>query len=274
MSDLVAAMAALTGSDAEPEVLGTHDDVVVVRVGDVVAKAHALGTDAGPLTERMRIAGSLPGVMLPPIAPSPVRVGDRLVTVWPHGTPVSQADPDAAPWEESAALLARLHATPCDGPVSTAPDRILRAVHELPPDAPGADVVLRAFATLPPLDLPGRALIHGDYHLGQLVHRGEWLLIDVDDLGVGAPAWDLARPAALFAAGILPGDLWTRFLDAYLSAGGTGLPGEPWAVLDVPARAFVVQMAARAIVMRTEAQDALVEACDRIVSTHEHMAHG
>lgn len=267
-------MAALTGSSDEPEVLGTHDDVVVVRVGDVVAKAHALGTDAAGLSARMRIAADLPGVMLAPVTPSPVPVGDRLVTVWPYGSPVSQEDPDKAPWEESAVLLARLHSQPCAGPVSTAPDRILRAVHELPPSAPGADVVLRAFATLPSLDLPGSALIHGDYHLGQLVHRDEWLLIDVDDLGIGSPAWDLARPAALYAAGILPADLWTRFLDAYRSAGGIGLPGEPWAVLDVPARAFVVQMAARAIVMDTNAKDALVEACDRIVSTHEHMAQG
>ncbi|GLZ30537.1 aminoglycoside phosphotransferase [Lentzea sp. NBRC 105346] len=267
---LVAAMAALTGSQAEPEVLGTHDDVVVVRVGDVVAKAHAEGTDVEALAARMRIAADLPGLMLPPISPEPVEIDGRPVTLWPYGTPVSQADPDRAPWEESATLLARLHAIPFDGLPSTAHDRILRAVHALPPEAPGADLVLRAFATLPPLELPGSSLIHGDYHLGQLVHRDEWLLIDVDDLGAGAPVWDLARPAALYAAGILPADLWTRFLDAYRSAGGIALPGEPWAILDVPARAFIVQMAARAIIMNTDAKDALLETCDRIVAS----AHG
>jgi predicted trehalose synthase len=43
-------------------------------------------------------------------------------------------------------------------------------------------------------------LVHGDWHLGQLGRRGEhWVLIDVDDLGVGDPAWDLARPAGFWA---------------------------------------------------------------------------
>ena len=40
-------------------------------------------------------------------------------------------------------------------------------------------------------------LVHGDWHLGQLGRRSAttpWMLIDVDDLGVGDPAWDLARP--------------------------------------------------------------------------------
>ncbi|MFD4676713.1 phosphotransferase family protein [Lentzea sp. NPDC058450] len=267
MDDLIAAMASLTGSAAAPEVLGgDRGDVVVVRVGDVVAKALPADTDVVALRQRLETAGAHPELFVPPLGLH--FVDDRPVTVWPYGTPVSQDDPDGAPWEESAALLAKLHALPVQGPVAGAPERIVRAIRALPPDLPHADVVLRAYEVLPSLDLNGRALIHGDWHLGQLVHTGSWRLIDVDDLGVGDPVWDLARPAALFAAGILPGDLWARFLGAYRETGGVALTTSEWDVLNIPAQAYVVQMAARALVSGLQAVEPLIEACRRIVTTH------
>ena len=274
VDDLIAAMASLSGSSADPEVLGgDRGDVVVVRVGDVVAKAHPADTDVDALRQRVEIAAAHPELLLPPAKPLQF-VDDRPITVWPYGTPVSQADPDAAPWEESAALLAKLHALPVQGPVAGTPERIVRAIQALPPDLPHADVVLRAFEVLPPLDTNGRALIHGDWHLGQLVHRGAWRLIDVDDLGVGDPVWDLARPAALFAAGVLPGDLWARFLNAYRETGGVALPTMEWEALNIPAQAYVVQMAARALVSGLQAVEPLVEACRRIATTHESSDRG
>ena len=88
----------------------------------------------------------------------------------------------------------------------------------------------------------------GDWHLGQLGRRSAtapWLLIDVDDLGVGDPAWDLARPAGFWAAGLIPDDEWTVFLEAYRDADGPALAlGDPWPVLEPFARAAVVQAAA------------------------------
>lgn len=274
VDDLIAAMASLTGSSADPEVLGgDRGDVVVVRVGDVVAKAHPADTDVEALRQRVEIAAAHPELMLPPL--QPVRfVEDRPVTVWPYGTPVSPADPDGAPWEESAQLLAKLHALPAQGPAAGAPERIVRAIRALPPDLPHADVVLAAFNVLPPLELNGRTLIHGDWHLGQLVHRGAWRLIDVDDLGVGDPVWDLARPAALFAAGVLPGDLWARFLDAYRETGGVALTTSEWDVLNIPAQAYVVQMAARALVTGLQAVEPLVDACRRIIATQDNGDRG
>src|SRR6185503_10428733 len=99
---------------------------------------------------------------------------------------------------------------------------------------------------------PGRprTLVHGDFHLGQLVrHAGRWRLIDVDDLGTGDPAWDLARPAAWFAAGVLDPAGWAALLAGYRAAGGPAVPpdGDPWPVLDPFARALTVQTAALAV---------------------------
>ncbi|NUS78186.1 MAG: aminoglycoside phosphotransferase family protein, partial [Streptomyces sp.] len=104
---------------------------------------------------------------------------------------------------------------------------------------------------------------------------GPWLLIDVDDLGTGVPAWDLARPAAWYACGLLPPDEWARFLDAYRAAGGPAVPrdGDPWPALDVPARALTVQTAARALTKALtagrpldEVEQSLIDACARMGS--------
>jgi len=297
-TDLVAGMAALVHptsipADAEPAVLAVRGAVVVLRVGDVVVKAHEPGTDVALLSARLRLAADtrLRGLLLPPTSSAPSVVGGRAVTTWPLGVPVDGRDPAEAPLEEAAELLASLHAFGVADfgevlPPSGAPHRMARTVRDLR-DArlgPAATTVLRAFDTLPPVDVPERlALCHGDWHLGQMVQADGWRLIDVDDLGIGDPAWDLARPAALFAAGVLDPETWTRFLDAYLAAGGSAIPdgADPWAVLDVPARALVVQMAARALLAAQrdgtaldEAQEELLAACDRIVSAHRHMARG
>jgi aminoglycoside phosphotransferase (APT) family kinase protein len=123
-----------------------------------------------------------------------------------------------------------------------------------------------------------RTLCHGDLHLGQLVRTrgGDWLLIDIDDLGPGEPAWDLARPAAWFACGLLPPDEWARFLTAYQKAGGPAVPADsdPWPALDVPARALTVQTAALAIAKSVaaerpldEVETSVIDACDRM-ATH------
>ncbi len=128
--------------------------------------------------------------------------------------------------------------------------------------------------------LPNAAtLCHGDFHLGQLVRHpspaGPWLLIDVDDLGTGAPAWDLARPAAWYACGLLPPGDWDRFLSAYRAADGPAVPAreDPWPSLDVPARALTAQTAARAVTKAVaagrdldEVERSLVDACSRMAA--------
>ncbi|RKT57786.1 phosphotransferase family enzyme [Saccharothrix australiensis] len=275
-------VAALSGG-AEHAVLAVRGEVVVVRVGDVVLKAHEPGTDADLLAARLRIAEDLPGVLLPPLGP-PTTVHGRVVTSWPYGTPVAQREPDELPLEAAGRLLADLHrvAAPAGAPEAGAWARMVRAVREVPRGVAGAGVVADAFATLPARGPDGSTLIHGDWHLGQLLWRDGWRLIDLDDLGRGDPAWDLARPAALHLAGVLDAVTWRRLLDAYLDAGGTAVRrADPWAALEVPARALVVQMAARALTAAERdgkrldtAQRALIGACARIVSSHAPVAHG
>ena len=279
--------------DGWVEVLADRPDGVVVRSGAVVAKAHCGDTDVAALQARLRIAADpmLHGVVLAPLpVPQSVLCG-RPVTIWPYGEPVGQDDPDAAPWTEVAVLLAKLHSVPLAAlpgpvPVMRGPVKVARAAARLRLAArerplPASAEVLRAYARLPgwargdePPSSAGR-LCHGDLHLGQLVRLplGGWRLIDVDDLGVGDPAWDLARPAAWFATGLLPPEVFGRFLGAYRSAGGCAVPaeGDPWARLDVPAQALTVQSAALAVVRANrdgrpldDVDRALVDACARI----------
>ncbi|MFE9609362.1 phosphotransferase [Streptomyces sp. NPDC006012] len=293
--------------------LAERPDATVLLHADVVAKAHAPDTDPAGLAFRLATAARVPDVFVPPLGTAPATLGDRLATLWPYGTPVDPDTPDDAPWEAAGDLLARLHRTPADvavparlhrtseaaavpGPPCPAPApppmrgprKAARAITRLRTalthaDTPAAPPVLRAWAALPgwargTSPMPGPAVLcHGDLHLGQLVRYpapdGPWRLIDVDDLGVGVPAWDLARPAAWYACGLLAPDEWTRFLGAYRAAGGPAVPAraDPWPALDVPARALTVQTAALAITKARaadrpldEAERALIDACARM----------
>ncbi|MBW5248647.1 aminoglycoside phosphotransferase family protein [Streptomyces sp. P01-B04] len=304
----------------EPAVLADRADGTVVRCGPVVAKAHAAGTDTAALSARLGLAAgpALAGVLL---APLPIRSpedraghGDaspylaeshgRPVTLWPYGEPVDPGNPDEAPWEATAVLLARLHRTgirtgrstpggpsgPAAVPAMRGPAKAALAVARMRAARPGERTtapVLAAWRGLPPwardeAPAPGHRahlLCHGDLHLGQLVRHpaphGPWLLIDVDDAGPGDPAWDLARPAAWYAAGLLPPEVWFRFLDAYRAAGGPAVraEGDPWPELDVAARALTVQTAALALAKSAaehrapdEVEQVMIDACARIAA--------
>ncbi|MCP2256886.1 hypothetical protein LX15_000569 [Streptoalloteichus tenebrarius] len=320
---LLAGMAALARSvdggdpDAEPVVLAERADVLVVRVGDVVVKAHRPDMDEAVLRDRLVLAShpGLRGVVLPPVRWGDAdgwvaRVEDRLVTAWPWGEPVHPEGP--VPWEEAGRLLAALHSVLLSGlsePVTAvprcgAPARLARTVRELDrvDSSSAVTEIRRAHATLPSwVRAPdaadwrdheggpaGLVLAHGDWHLGQLVRRRDphaaregsgdgWLLIDTDDLGLGAPSWDLGRVAAWHAAGLLPSEVWERFLGAYRRAGGPAVPavGDPWPAVDVAARVYVVQSAAVGVLRAgregrglDEVDQALVDTCRRIADLH------
>ncbi|MBB6396386.1 hypothetical protein BKA00_003300 [Actinomadura coerulea] len=271
-----------TTEDGRPETLYDRHGVLVVRVGDVVVKAHQADREHGaPFLDRIWLAGTMPDLLIGALGP-PLTVDGRTVTLATFGEPV---DPSKElPWEEGARLLAALHAAPvpADAPTWGRPARVARLVSRLE-DGPAANAVRRAFATLPAwirgeeTEPEGRTrcLIHGDWHLGQMVRApdGRWRLIDIEDLGRGDPAWDLARPAALYSGGVLPPRDWERFLDAYREAGGPAVPaqGDPWTALDVPARSLAIQIAATCVISAGRedrpldgAEQAMVDACVRI----------
>ncbi|MFI6556861.1 phosphotransferase family protein [Streptomyces griseus] len=293
-----------------PQVLADRPDGTVVRSGAIVAKAHAADTDREALAARIALAAApqLTGILLPPLTapghpepsdasrrpglPEPPSPTPRPVTLWPFGAPVDPTDPEAAPWAEAAVLLARLHRTqpPFRLPPMRGPAKAARAVARMRaarPGDPAALPVLACWRALPawardegPPPAPRAGyLCHGDLHLGQLVRHpapdGPWLLIDVDDAGAGDPAWDLARPAAWYAAGLLDPEDWSAFLDAYRSAGGPAVlaDGNPWPELDVPARALTVQTAALALAKCAaekrdpdEPEQLMIESCARIAT--------
>lgn len=297
---LPAALAAWA-SDGTPgayELLAERPDGTVVRCGGAVAKAHAEDADRAALAVRLRIAAhpALAGVLLPPLRPGAGSVHGRPASLWPHGAPVDPERPAEAPWEEAGRLLAALHRTPVAGlpgpvPPMRGPAKLVRALDRLARaeplgTEPAATRAVRAAARSLPAwargqaPPPGGTLCHGDVHLGQLVRHpapaGPWLLIDVDDLGLGLPAWDLGRPAAWYAAGLLDTATWLRFLDAYRDASGpaAGPPGsDPWPELDLAARALTVQTAALALAKAAEdgrrldaGERLVVDACTRIAA--------
>lgn len=230
----------------------TRSGAQLVVDGDVVYKLHRPGTDPRALAVRLGIAARS-DCLLSPLSTAPELLGDRWRTRWPRVETVAPT-PHCLPWADAGELLARLHREPRPPrvPPHGWPLRIRRAVDAL--RGGGDPAIGRAAAGLPDavwrVGSPERptTLVHGDWHLGQLGRtdaRSPWVLIDVDDLGAGDPAWDLARPAGFWAAGLIPDDDWASFVEAYRDADGPALPdGDPWPVLEPFARAAVVQAAA------------------------------
>jgi hypothetical protein len=241
--------------------LTTPSGATVTVDGDVVTKLHRPGTDPQALERRLRVAARS-DCLLSPLSLEPEAVGERWQTRWPR-VDVVAPEPGAVPWAQAGRLLARLHAEPI-GDLAVpqgGPERLTRALARLG-DGPSADVIRRVAANLT-TPASGRpvTLVHGDFHLGQLGWCADALvLIDVDDLGVGDPAADLARPAGFWAAGLLPDAAWHAFIDGYRQAAGPGLPsGDPWPVLESFARAAVVAAAAN-----HPDDGLLVAACERM----------
>lgn len=257
------------------------DYAQVYLCAGVIVKIHAPYTDAMDLARRL-YAVSGPDVercWVQPLVHRPLAApGNRLGTVWPRVTVLSAIE--APPWTDAGRLLARLHRAPLEGepPAHGGLARLRRSIdrlHQLATER--GDVRLSWLAELGESLLPELATqvaptwVHGDFHLGQLGHtvlRRSWKLLDIDDVGTGDPAWDLARVAGFWACGLLDDQSWTAFLEAYREAGGPGVPasGDPWSRLDLAARAAILIATVQSL-RAADGEDtvaALLAACRRM----------
>ena len=256
-----------------------------------VTKWHRPGTDPAALARRLALWPDDVGLRLldADLSASPPR------TRWPRAEPMSEEHPD---WQEAGALLGRLHrrvaheASP-RGPrgsglvsldISASAPSGCAASHDAPRHGWPARLARAAERAGPAWlrrlgaglldevdhhDEPGW-LIHGDFHLGQMGWLdGRWWLLDPDDLGAGDPAWDLARAAGFWAAGLLPDADWHQFVDGYRGTARTPLAAapDPWEHLDLPARAAVFVAACRPEAHDPATAEALLEACSRMTAT-------
>lgn len=225
---------------------------------DVVVRKHPPETVREVLATQLGVARSEPyrSVLVAPLTAEPVAAPDgRYLTLWPR---LDALSPDDAPWAEAGALLARLHRLPVPAglPEHGARRLAVQARARAATLKPGGSTdVLRILADelLTAWPAPGRtALVHGDWHLGQLGrHPGSGTLVvgqpalsALDALGVGDPAWDLARPTALWSVGLLPDAAWRALVNAYADAGGPApVARQPWDALDFPARCLLFRLA-------------------------------
>ncbi|MDN5796485.1 MAG: aminoglycoside phosphotransferase family protein [Intrasporangium sp.] len=293
LTGYAARLGVAAAAQARPRWVDTPSGARLAFIGGVVVKLHHHRTIPEALAKRLAavVDSPLADFFVTPLSPEVSRApGGSLVTAWPA---VPVLDPDGPlPWAAAGRLLARLHcaALPSALPVHGATDRVARALARARrlPTVTDTAAYTRADSTTM-LTRLGEALVrevtragtheepaerhtespsvvHGDWHLGQLGRWGDgWRLLDVDDLGVGDPAWDLARPAGFWAAGLLDEASWRTFLGAYRAAGGPAVPpaGDPWPRLDLPARCAVFVAAVRSLRGQTPAGAgaALLHAC-------------
>lgn len=246
-----------------------------VTLDDVVMVKHASGTDADLLTAQLQVASADPwrNALLSPLRPAPIPAPDgRLVTLWPR---INKLDAEEAkpPWREFGELLARLHRLPIpDLQPHGGRARLARSTTDAAALHPGGPTdILRQLGLSLMRSWPdgGNRLVHGDAHLGNCgrLADGRLVLLRVENLGLGNPAWDLGLFAGLFGAGLLADADWGTLLDGYF-ADDAEARRRPWPELDHPARCHLL-MAAVAEQRRDYTSSlaaTLLETCVRMVS--------
>lgn len=270
--------------------LRSRSDALLFTDDRLVLKVHRPGTSPVELTQRLAAAAAseelLSPIELQPISlPRPIvqlLQSGSLGSLWPRVETLSPETPAVElPWGEGGLLLSRLHTRAAPQVPAGGIGRALRALAWLECSrGESAEPVLAAAATLPAPELTfaGGTLIHGDYHFGQLGRPAgvaQWRLLDVDEVGTGAPLSDLGRIAALFAVGAIGPAQWQDFVAGYRAgpSGLLGAAGPIWHLVDPHARWAVVIAAAGLLRRPPDEANAgqllteFLKACHRIAST-------
>lgn len=217
-------------------------------VDDVIVTKHPAGTVEVELAARLAAASEDPvrKVFVTPLAKVPIAAPDGcLITLAPRADSLPEGTPP--PWREAGVLLAKLHAAPIpdDLPEHGGRQQFAAAVAEAGAmHQGGATDILRELGRNLLLSWPETpvrpAVVHGTFDLGRLARlpgTEMWLLSHPFTLGRGDAAWDIAGPAALWAAGLLNEASWFEFVGGYASAGGrTHGEGQAWPGLEHPAQ--------------------------------------
>ena len=157
----------------------------------------------------------------------------RLLTLWPRVEPV---DPrQTLPWDALGDTVARLHSLPVEGhlPAADPRARARRAVAQVPDptqrallerSSPGCRRIRRRASSSTVTSTSANwanwasaasRASHLGTHATNGSQPGQWLLLDIDDLGRGHPVADLARRRPSGQWGSLADEDWTRLLAAY-----------------------------------------------------------
>lgn len=242
----------------------------------VIVKIHGARTVRDHLARRVHcLAGpDIDRLWIQPLIFGPFEApGHRLATIWPRVSVLGTID--TPPWPEVGVLLAKLHRLPIrdNPPRLGGHTRLERAVKYLQDEQPElAWLAAIGRILIEQLAEPSSVTFaHGDFHLGQLGHtplRRSWKLMDIDNFGIGNPAWDLATPATFWAAGLLDDASWNVLLDSYRDAGGPAIPasGDPWLALNLPTQASALIAVTQHLINNADpaATAALVDVCRRL----------
>ncbi len=272
----------------------------VLQHDSVIAKCH-FAADNMMLSEKIRTIQEpdFQSIFLQPHRSSYHCQNDKFgISYWPEAERISPDKLTNAFWSEIGALLAKLHSTPIKNSNLRFPTELFSNFTQVnekiansfaycsvnPKHKKHLKKINQAWISIlthknfhkvvKDIRLRPKVWSHGDFHLGQIVFiksHGTTTarFIDFDTFCCSIPEWDLARPAALFAAGILPAHLWNSFIVSYAGDKFNHKLNENklWSKLDIPAKVMTVNLATIAVNRATLTDENLEDSELQLIET-------
>ena len=272
----------------------------VLRHESIVAKCH-FEVDKDNLYERIRTIqeSEFQSIFLQPNLPTYHYQNEKVdISYWPEAERLSPNKLTKSIWSEIGILLAKLHSTPLKKIELRFPSELFKIFSDINEKlqrcnkqcAAGSKhrtqlkIIYQAWISIlthknfhkvvKDIRLRPKVWSHGDFHLGQIVfikdqENSSARFIDIDTICHSIPEWDLARPSALFAAGILPAPLWRSFIESYFELGLKQTLNEKilWSNLDMPAKVMTIKLACLALNRATLADEQLEDTEMQLIET-------